>query len=93
MRITTCSDFCWRGRLNPNVQRAFASVWGVETRDLITSFDSGNVFRTWHEAGRPEWKTQGRWWHVDQNAAELICQCHACKEFSRTQTQPQQGVG
>eukprot|EP01048_Picozoa_sp_COSAG05_P010719 COSAG05_NODE_961_length_6421_cov_4.206738_3_plen_721_part_00 len=67
------SDFCWRGRLNPNVQRAFASVWGVETQDLITSFDSGNIFRPWHEAGRPEWKTQGGWWHVDQNAAEPIC--------------------
>ena len=29
------SDFCWRGRLNPNVQQAFASVWGVETTELI----------------------------------------------------------
>eukprot|EP01047_Picozoa_sp_COSAG01_P024025 COSAG01_NODE_1471_length_10198_cov_4.595703_5_plen_232_part_00 len=39
---------------------------------LISSFDSGNIFRPWQEANRPEWKTQGGWWHVDQNAAEPI---------------------
>ena len=67
------SDFCWRARLNPKVQRAFASVWGVAPSDLITSFDAGNFFRPWWQAGRPEWKTEGGWFHVDQNAAEPIC--------------------
>eukprot|EP01051_Picozoa_sp_SAG22_P017320 SAG22_NODE_2643_length_2341_cov_6.214541_1_plen_389_part_00 len=72
------SEFCWRARLNPLVQRAFAALWGVQAAELITSFDSGNVFRPWYEAGRPEWKTQGGWWHVDQNAAEPICHAGKC---------------
>ena len=38
-------------------------VWGGE-RDLIVSFDGGNAFRPWKI--KPEWSTDGGWWHVDQ---------------------------
>mmetsp|Transcript_104640 Transcript_104640/g.207819 ORF Transcript_104640/g.207819 Transcript_104640/m.207819 type:complete len:419 (+) Transcript_104640:41-1297(+) len=58
------SDFCWHVRLLPGVARAFSAIWGCE--DLIVSFDGGNIFRPWSQ--RPEWRTEGSWWHVDQNA-------------------------
>eukprot|EP00931_Biecheleriopsis_adriatica_P073453 TRINITY_DN47736_c0_g1_i1.p1 TRINITY_DN47736_c0_g1~~TRINITY_DN47736_c0_g1_i1.p1 ORF type:complete len:441 (-),score=84.21 TRINITY_DN47736_c0_g1_i1:147-1469(-) len=57
------SDFCWHARLLPKVKQAFASLWGCS--DLLVSFDGGNVFRPWTQ--RPEWRTQGSWWHIDQN--------------------------
>eukprot|EP00929_Paragymnodinium_shiwhaense_P008581 TRINITY_DN112539_c0_g1_i1.p1 TRINITY_DN112539_c0_g1~~TRINITY_DN112539_c0_g1_i1.p1 ORF type:complete len:471 (+),score=70.45 TRINITY_DN112539_c0_g1_i1:160-1413(+) len=57
------SEVCWKTRLLPGVQEAFAALWG--TRDLLASFDGGSVFRPW--AQRPDWKTEGSWWHVDQN--------------------------
>jgi hypothetical protein len=58
------SAFCWHTRLLPKVKQAFASIWACE--DLIVSFDGGNVFRPWER--NPDWRTQGSWWHVDQNA-------------------------
>jgi hypothetical protein len=58
------SAFCWHTRLLPLVRRAFASIWCCD--DLIVSFDGGNVFRPWLQT--PEWRTQGSWWHIDQNA-------------------------
>merc|ERR1711907_85046 len=57
------SRFSWHMRLLPGVKEAFAAVWGEE--DLLVSFDGGNVFRPWK--GKPEWKTDGGWWHIDQN--------------------------
>lgn len=59
------SAFCWHARLLPGVQQAFRAIWGCD--DLIVSFDGGNVFRPW--ATKPEWRTEGGWWHVDQNAS------------------------
>jgi hypothetical protein len=56
--------FCWHARLLPKVRQAFEVVW--DSKDLIASFDGGNAFRPW--ANRPEWRTRGGWWHVDQNA-------------------------
>mmetsp|Transcript_41933 Transcript_41933/g.121316 ORF Transcript_41933/g.121316 Transcript_41933/m.121316 type:complete len:432 (-) Transcript_41933:44-1339(-) len=58
------SAFCWQARLLPRVRQAFAAIW--ETEDLIVSFDGGGVFRPW--ARKPEWRTEGSWWHMDQNA-------------------------
>jgi len=58
------SAFCWQTRLLPKVKQSFAAIWG--TGDLIVSFDGGNVFRPW--AQKPEWRTEGSWWHIDQNA-------------------------
>ena len=57
-------NFSWKIRSNKNVQKAFAGVWGTD--DLITSFDGCNFYRPWKY--NPEWATQGKWWHVDQNA-------------------------
>jgi hypothetical protein len=65
--ITGCgfgqSRFCWNLRTLPAVRKAFEQIWG--TSDLITSYDGGNAFRPWEQ--RPEWRTQGGWWHCDQN--------------------------
>jgi hypothetical protein len=58
------SPFCWHTRLLPKVRRAFEAIW--DCKDVIASFDGGNVFRPW--ASKPEWRTDGGWWHVDQNA-------------------------
>ena len=54
------SRFCWSLRCLPAVRTSFEAIWG--TSDLITSFDGGNAFRP-----MPEWRTQGGWWHCDQN--------------------------
>eukprot|EP00756_Hemistasia_phaeocysticola_P066997 Hpha_TRINITY_DN9640_c0_g1::TRINITY_DN9640_c0_g1_i1::g.184265::m.184265 len=56
------SDFMWHLRGAPGVIKAFSGIWGTE--DLITSFDGCNVMRPWDD--RPEWRTMGGWWHVDQ---------------------------
>jgi hypothetical protein len=58
------ADWLWRVRLLPRVHETFAAVWG--TRDLICSFDGGNLFRPWKR--HREWITDSGWWHVDQNA-------------------------
>ncbi len=39
------SRFMWNLRLMPRVKRAFEAIWN--TKDLIVSFDGGNVFRPW----------------------------------------------
>jgi ectoine hydroxylase-related dioxygenase (phytanoyl-CoA dioxygenase family) len=57
------SDFMWNTRLLPKVKRSFAHIWNSE--ELITSFDAGNAFRPWKYDRK--WKTEGNWWHVDQN--------------------------
>lgn len=57
------SSFAWQARLLPKVKETFAAVWSTD--ELITSFDGANVFRPWKN--KPEWKTRGSWWHVDQN--------------------------
>lgn len=59
------SAFCWHTRLLPGVKQAFQAIW--DSSDLIVSFDGGNVFRPWKT--KPEWRTEGGWWHVDQNAS------------------------
>jgi ectoine hydroxylase-related dioxygenase (phytanoyl-CoA dioxygenase family) len=58
------SNFCWHARTLPKVRQAFETIW--DCKDLIVSFDGGNAFRPW--ANKPDWKTAGGWWHVDQNA-------------------------
>jgi len=58
------SDFMWFVRTRPKVKQAFSQVWGTD--DLITSFDGCGVFRPW--GFNPDWKTDGGWWHVDQNS-------------------------
>jgi hypothetical protein len=57
------SRFCWSLRTLPAVRKAFESIW--RTEDLITSFDGGNAFRP-----DPEWRTEGGWWHCDQNGTK-----------------------
>lgn len=57
------SQYAWHMRALPGVRHAFGAIWGDD--DVITSFDGGNVFRPWRH--RPEWKTEGGWWHLDQN--------------------------
>ena len=59
------SRFCWNLRTLPGVNTTFAKIW--ETEDLVSSFDGGAAFRPW-SAGDTEWRTQGGWWHCDQNA-------------------------
>eukprot|EP00038_Savillea_parva_P005875 m.160412 g.160412 ORF g.160412 m.160412 type:complete len:466 (+) comp11945_c0_seq1:190-1587(+) len=59
------SDFAWHLRLQPKVKSTFATLWGTDR--LLTSFDGACAFRPWSgPAGRPEWKTQGGWYHLDQ---------------------------
>lgn len=37
--------FAWHSRLLPKVEQTFKTIWG-EDKQLITSFDGGNVFRS-----------------------------------------------
>jgi len=57
------ADHMWKIRGNQRVIDAFATIWGTD--DLLTSFTGFNVFRPW--GYKPEWKTNGGWFHVDQN--------------------------
>lgn len=44
---------------------AFLRLWGLEKRaQLCTSFDGINIFRP-----QKRYRTQGGWWHMDQNPA------------------------
>eukprot|EP00808_Paulinella_micropora_P024439 g61512.t1 len=65
------SPFTWFVRSRPSVKRCFEAVW--ETKDLICSFDAANAFRPWEL--RQEWKTQGGWYHVDQNPLSKPDKC------------------
>jgi len=68
------SDFCWHARTLPKLQEAFEAVWNC--KDMLVSFDGGNVFRPWER--KPEWKTSGGWWHMDQNAFLEHQDCFKC---------------
>ncbi|CAM9825692.1 unnamed protein product, partial [Heterosigma akashiwo] len=59
------SPFSWFLRTRPKVKEVFASIW--ETDDLVTSFDGFNAFRPWYD--NEKWKTEGGWFHLDQNPA------------------------
>ena len=60
------SDALWFVRTRPAVRQAFEAIW--RTDDLITSFDGCALFRPWQPPhGQREWRTNGGWWHVDQN--------------------------
>ena len=61
----------WQARCLPRVCDAFATIWG--THDLLSSFDGANVFRPW--ADRPERRTEGGWYHVDQGPGKSGCHC------------------
>jgi len=70
------SDFLWHVRELPRVRQAFAAIWGVETNDLLTSFDGSNIFRPWHHsASTRHQKTSGSWFHVDQGATSTDFCC------------------
>eukprot|EP01006_Ploeotia_vitrea_P009789 TRINITY_DN24392_c0_g1_i1.p1 TRINITY_DN24392_c0_g1~~TRINITY_DN24392_c0_g1_i1.p1 ORF type:complete len:324 (-),score=24.44 TRINITY_DN24392_c0_g1_i1:435-1406(-) len=59
------SQFLWFLRGNEQIRKVFSKIW--DTEDLITSFDGANTFRPWDT--NPRLKTEGGWYHVDQNAA------------------------
>lgn len=54
----------WFLRTRPTVVRAFQLLWSQD--EVLTSFDGAALFRPWSD--HPELKTQGGWYHVDQNA-------------------------
>jgi len=58
------SAFLWFVRSRPLVKKVFSEIWG--TSDLLVSFDGCGVFRPWRF--KSSWKTNGGWYHVDQNA-------------------------
>lgn len=61
------SKVMWYLRTHPAVLRAFSAIWGVEQSELLCSFDGMCAFRPWQiDSG---WRTQGGWYHVDQNPA------------------------
>eukprot|EP00463_Aulacantha_scolymantha_P000371 TRINITY_DN1223_c0_g1_i1.p1 TRINITY_DN1223_c0_g1~~TRINITY_DN1223_c0_g1_i1.p1 ORF type:complete len:391 (+),score=105.53 TRINITY_DN1223_c0_g1_i1:145-1173(+) len=59
------SAFLWFVRSRPLVKKVFQEIW--EDKDLLVSFDGCGVFRPWKY--NSSWKTNGGWYHVDQNAA------------------------
>lgn len=61
------SQVSWFTRVLPKVRETFAALWRDD--NLLCSFDTFNVFRPWHN--KPELKTMGGWFHVDQNWARL----------------------
>ncbi|CAF3746185.1 unnamed protein product [Rotaria sp. Silwood1] len=65
------SDFMWNIRSNRKVKRVFTRIWN--TNELLVSFDGCGVFRNWHYD--PKWKTNGGWYHVDQNPIEKPDRC------------------
>eukprot|EP00746_Dinoflagellata_sp_MGD_P002958 gnl/MRDRNA2_/MRDRNA2_105771_c0_seq1.p1 gnl/MRDRNA2_/MRDRNA2_105771_c0~~gnl/MRDRNA2_/MRDRNA2_105771_c0_seq1.p1 ORF type:complete len:419 (-),score=72.76 gnl/MRDRNA2_/MRDRNA2_105771_c0_seq1:38-1294(-) len=83
------SAFCWHTRLLPGVKQAFEAIW--DCSDLIVSFDGGNVFRPW--ATKPEWRTEGGWWHVDQNASLPLKNSRVCVQGLLTFTEATPSTG
>ena len=58
------TNFQWKIRSYPSVKKVFSKIWN--TSNLITSFDGINLYRPWKY--NINWKTSGKWWHVDQNS-------------------------
>lgn len=65
------SDFMWSVRSNRNIKRIYSQIWN--TGDLLVSFDGCGVYRDWRYDRR--WKTQGGWYHVDQNPINKPDRC------------------
>mmetsp|Transcript_16352 Transcript_16352/g.41876 ORF Transcript_16352/g.41876 Transcript_16352/m.41876 type:complete len:328 (+) Transcript_16352:201-1184(+) len=57
------SQLLWYVRGKDTVRQAFEGIW--DTKELITSFDGGGMFRPW--SVNPAWKTSGGWFHADQS--------------------------
>lgn len=83
------SDFMWTTRLLPKVKQAFAAIW--DTGDLLVSFDGANAFRPWRY--RPEWRTNGGWYHIDQNALRPRRQGKICVQGVVTFTAANEHTG
>eukprot|EP00026_Physarum_polycephalum_P011314 Phypoly_transcript_11528.p1 GENE.Phypoly_transcript_11528~~Phypoly_transcript_11528.p1 ORF type:complete len:304 (+),score=39.32 Phypoly_transcript_11528:238-1149(+) len=58
------SELLWFVRMLPKVKRAYSHIWQGE-QDLIVSFDAAGAARP--PDFNKEWKTQGGWFHFDQN--------------------------
>jgi hypothetical protein len=61
----------WNIRSNRNVKRVYSQIWNTD--QLLVSFDGCGVFRNWHY--NPKWKTNGGWYHVDQNPIQKPNRC------------------
>ena len=66
------APFMWKLRTKSSVRRAFASIWGCPTDELLTSFDGAIAFRHWSGDDGDDGemlarRTRGPWWHVDQH--------------------------
>lgn len=67
------SDFQWYCRTRDNVKNVFSAIY--ETRDLLTSFDGGNIFRPWQAESLVDHCTTSGWLHVDQGRKLRGMQC------------------
>jgi hypothetical protein len=70
----------WYIRSHPKVMQVFSEVWGVQPRDLITSFDRINIsFKK--EENKKEGKKEAnglltpKWSHADQDSRLIGLQC------------------
>lgn len=89
-RTLSKSFFLARLRARCDADTRFTRQVWEDQRDLIVSFDGGNAFRPWKI--KPEWSTDGGWWHVDQvqpvHTVHFAHRAHTPPEFpSRFQSQ------
>lgn len=63
------SQLCWDVRSATKVRSAFAKVWGVQSKDLITSFDGFGVHFPPELTGRKHehFNPHKPWFHTDQS--------------------------
>eukprot|EP01084_Bolivina_argentea_P076240 138155_1 len=69
------SKFQWYGRKHIRVLNIFSTIWSIidnkyidPMTDLLTSFDGISIFLPWYLMDI-DYKTQGGWYHIDQNTA------------------------
>eukprot|EP01102_Stenamoeba_stenopodia_P001492 TRINITY_DN1129_c0_g3_i1.p1 TRINITY_DN1129_c0_g3~~TRINITY_DN1129_c0_g3_i1.p1 ORF type:complete len:374 (-),score=90.89 TRINITY_DN1129_c0_g3_i1:129-1250(-) len=67
------SPFLWTMRAKPKIGQLYSQIWGRPVEDLLTSFDGCGVMRP--TSYDPEWKTNGSWYHLDQNGLKKKGDC------------------
>jgi len=70
------SDFMWKMRCYPKIKEFYKRIH--KTNDLICSLDGCNVYRPWKY--NKNWKTKGKWWHLDQNGRREDSQGFQCAQ-------------
>jgi hypothetical protein len=65
----------WEIRQTPSVAKVFAKIWGVDTEDLLVSFDGASFHLPPESTNNKGWFRGNMWMHTDQSPNKKGLKC------------------